>query len=110
MKKITILLLVGILNIGCQAQDKKKEDNVLQNKDSIAQMIERPKGSWKVNRDYDENGNLIGYDSIYTWSSDNLENISPKDRDSTLQSMESRFYSQYSQFGNQGFNDLFAPD
>ena len=27
-------------------------------------------GAWKVNKEFDENGNLIRYDSVYSWSAD----------------------------------------
>ena len=33
---------------------------------SCRMLIAQPKGSWKVDREFDENGNLIRYDSIYT--------------------------------------------
>lgn len=29
-----------------------------------------PKAQWHVNKQYDDEGNLIAYDSVYTWSSD----------------------------------------
>ncbi len=29
-----------------------------------------PKAKWHVNKQYDDQGNLIAYDSVYTWSSD----------------------------------------
>ena len=60
---------------------------------------------------FDENGNLIRYDSIYSWSSaDNFNALSSLDRDSILQSMQSEFYRNFSHFSDQGFDDVFSSD
>ena len=57
MKKIFFLFVTSLF-IACQAQqnDKKPENAV-------------PKGKWQVHKKFDENGNLIAYDSVYTYSS-----------------------------------------
>ncbi|THD69266.1 hypothetical protein E7Z59_02745 [Robertkochia marina] len=36
-------------------------------------------GAWKVNKEYDENGNLIRYDSVYSWSADGA--VAPYDQE-----------------------------
>ena len=111
MKKIAILLMAAILNIGCNAQESKKEEELTKNEDSVAEIGEQPKGTWKVDKEFDENGNLIRYDSIYSWSSQSeLGELSLLDRDSILQSMQSKFYRNFSRFNNQGFNDVFSSD
>ena len=108
MKKIAILSMVAILNLSCNAQENKKEDNL--QKDSIAQ-VEPPKGTWKVDKEFDENGNLIRYDSIYSWSStDNLDELAQRNPDSLLQSFRSKFYRNFSHIDNQRFGDLFSED
>ncbi len=74
---------------------------------SQAQIMEQPKSSWKV----DENGNLIRYDSIYSWSShNNFDNLTPIEPDSIMQSFKSRFFTKFSHVKNQGFEDIFAED
>ncbi|MDF0707686.1 hypothetical protein [Flagellimonas okinawensis] len=100
----TVLLLVLT---SCQGQEKKENEMA---KDGENKAMARPKGSWKVDREFDENGNLIRYDSIYSWSSDSLNDLSGLDRDSLLSNFESKFYSHFSQFRDQGFGDLFEPD
>lgn len=107
--KIQTLVLTGLLLAlsSCQGQENKESEMV---KDGDQKEMARPKGSWKVDREFDENGNLIRYDSIYTWSSDSLDNLSGLDRDSLLSNFESKFYSHFSQFKDQGFGDLFEPD
>ncbi|MGB3344486.1 MAG: hypothetical protein WBA61_11270 [Aequorivita sp.] len=49
-----------------------------------------PRGTWKVNKEVDENGNLIRYDSIYTYSYGNIngQEIPPKELDSALASFQ----------------------
>lgn len=86
-----------------------KKVEVKENQKAIAKQ---PKSSWKVNKEFDKNGNLIRYDSIYTWSSDgNFDNFNSLNRDSLLQSFKSKFFTNFSDFQNQGFEDvIFAQD
>lgn len=111
MKKIVILSMAAILNLSCNAQENKKEENIQKAKDSIAQMADAPKGTWRVDKEFDENGNLIGYDSIYSWSStDNLNELDLKNPDSLLKSFRSKFYRNFSGIDDKRFGDLFADD
>lgn len=110
IKKCGILLFATLLTIGCNSQENKNKEESSNDKEVVA---EAPKGNWKVNREFDEAGNLIRYDSIYSWSSgDDLDELATFDRDSTLKSMQSRFYRNFSQFDfdKEGFGDLFAED
>ncbi len=109
MKKLAILSLAAILTTSCKGQENKKEENL--EKDSIEQTVEQPKGTWKVDKEFDENGNLIRYDSIYSWSStDDLGDLTQNNPDSLLQSFRSKFYRNFKGFDNQRFGDLFAED
>lgn len=107
--KTHILFFTGLMLTlnGCQGQEHKEREMT---KEGDNKEVVQPKGSWEVNKEFDENGNLIRYDSIYTWSSDSLDNLADLDRDSLLNNFESKFYSHFSQFKNQGFGDLFEPD
>jgi hypothetical protein len=110
MKKYIVLLLAALLTTSCNSQESKNKEEPDKKEEVVA---EAPKGSWKVNREYDEAGNLIRYDSIYSWSSgDDLDKLATFDRDSTLKSMQSRFYRNFSQFDfdKEGFGDLFTED
>lgn len=49
-----LLFIISTLTFSAWAQDDQ----------------EPPKAKWHVNKQYDEEGNLIAYDSVYTWSSD----------------------------------------
>ena len=109
MKKCILILTVGLLSMSCIGQEKEpiKEGT----KEKQKTVAEQPKGTWKVDKEFDENGNLIRYDSIYSWSSGGKwDNLSSIDRDSLLQSFESKFYRNFSHFGNDGFDDVFTKD
>ncbi|RAJ09054.1 membrane lipoprotein lipid attachment site-containing protein [Arenibacter echinorum] len=90
MKKIVFTLLLGLMLAACQAQDdrsKSKVELVDKNTDSIT--VDKPKISWKVNKKYDEEGKVVGYDSIYSYSYSNINNL-PKQMnlDSIIGSMK----------------------
>lgn len=102
-----LFLMIAMLSVSCNGQKNEKE--VL--KEDEKAILEDPKGTWKVDKEFDENGNLIRYDSIYSWSSNNkFDNLSMKGRDSLVKSFESKFFRNFSQFENQGFENMFAPD
>ncbi len=111
MKKIALLSTMLILNLGCNVQENKKAKNLQKDNDSIAQIVEPLEGTWKVDKEFDEDGNLIRYDSIYSWSStDNLNELALRNPDSLLKSFRSKFYRNFSKFDNQRFGNLFAED
>lgn len=109
MKKYILFLMVVMLSISCNGQkDDSKKVEINESKENIDNV---PKGAWKVNKEFDENGNLIRYDSIYSWSSDGkFDNLSSLDRDSLMQAFKSRFFTNFSIFENQGFEDVFSQD
>lgn len=108
MKRILFVVPAMLLMVSCHGQEHKKEQDK-KTKDKVT--VEEPKGSWKVNREFDKDGNLIRYDSIYSWSSsDYAHDLGAMDRDSLLQSFQSRFSKSFSQFDPNGMNDFFAGD
>lgn len=92
MKRMVTMFLAVFFLIGCQGQEKKEIEQ-----EEKTELEEQPKGSWKVNREFDEAGNLIRYDSIYSWSStDDMNDLMSMDRDSIFQSFRSRFSRSFS--------------
>lgn len=91
MKKLVCLFLVAILATSCQAQTKGQDSAELPPKKEGA----KPEGSWTVNKELDENGNVVRYDSIYSWSSSGNHAMAMReiDADSLMNSMLQRFGS-----------------
>lgn len=109
MKRYILLFMIGLVSVSCKGQ--KKETKIVETEENRDNIVEKPKGTWKVDKEFDENGNLIWYDSIYSWSSnDKFENLSSIDRDSLMQSFKSRFFTNFSGFENQGFETVFSQD
>ncbi|MHA7056370.1 hypothetical protein ACWGOQ_0004070 [Aquimarina sp. M1] len=109
MKKYAIWMLAAFLGVSCNSQ-KKNQDKIGNNEKIQGEF---PKGSWEVNKEFDEEGNLIRYDSVYSWSSTNdLKDLASMDRDSVLKSLKSRFYHNFSGFNleNEEFGNLFQKD
>lgn len=100
MKAIILILAMILFGMySCQSQEKSDQKTALNAKKENS----KPQGSWKVNRDYDENGNLISYDSTYTYSysSVNGDTISSENMDEII--------SQFRQYlGQNGMNDQSA--
>ena len=68
MKKTAFTILFLILFIGCNNQEKENKETQTDKKEII-----KPKEKWDVKKEYDEFGNLIKYDSIYSYSYSNIE-------------------------------------
>lgn len=85
---------------GCngQQQEKKQNNNKLKNTPNII-----------VNKEYDENGNLIKYDSTYSYFYSNIENDSSL-RDSILDNFQEYFNNSFNFSNQKFFDDLFFED
>ncbi|MCM4173340.1 hypothetical protein DHD32_17835 [Arenibacter sp. TNZ] len=100
MKKIVFTLLLGFMVTGCQAQnDRTKTIDDLVEKKTDSLGVDEPKISWKVDKKYDEKGNVIGYDSIYSYSYNNLGNLAKgMNLDSIMNSMKFFSYDNFSSY------------
>jgi hypothetical protein len=109
MKEIGTLFLCAVLTVGCSAQEK--QSNTELNKEKAEKPGEMPGGTWKVDKEFDEHGNLIRYDSIYSWSSKGEPALlEDTDRDSILQTMRSKFYRNFSHLDTLRFGNIFGRD
>lgn len=118
MKKVLILFLV--LNItGCNSQEKKTNQATNDKKDTTTV---KPIEKWDVKKEYDEFGNLIKYDSIYSWSYSNVKGESLKvNLDSIMDSFRNHFnkntpfkwqddFSYFPENDSLFMNDFFKED
>ncbi len=86
--KIRNLLLAVVLALfvsSCKGQEQKTI--VKKETDESFTYNNKPKGSWKVNKEFDDNGNIIRYDSIYSWTT------TDKNNDKSIREMENLMQS-----------------
>ena len=109
MKKMLFILLVPFLVASCSAQNEKttnEKENL-----SSEQKSTEPKVDVKVNKVYDENGNLISYDSTYVWSYTNTFGDSVDvNIDSVMSQFKPMIGSHFPGFLNDNYNDYFFGD
>lgn len=88
--KNLMYVLFALTFIGCNGQEKKKQET--QETDKKEQETIKPKEAWDVMKEYDEFGNLIKYDSIYSYSYSNVNGNSIKvNLDSIMDAFEGYF-------------------
>lgn len=117
MRKIFSLIFMMIL-LSCNAQDKEKKNPVKEGEMSSA----KPEEKWDVTKEYDEHGNLIRYDSVYSWRyttikgdsiSRNLDSIMDNFRRYFKQSKPYKWEDYFSYFPKDDslfMNDFFTDD
>jgi hypothetical protein len=99
MRQIIIsLMLFSLVLTSCQGQNKENK---------ISETENQPKTDVKVFKEYDDNGNLIKYDSTYTYFYSNIENDSLL-KDSILNKL--MFGNESILSSNPFFNRFFLKD
>ncbi|MDD2550383.1 MAG: hypothetical protein PHD00_09860 [Bacteroidales bacterium] len=106
MKRIWILLFaVTLILSSCNGQEKQAESQ----NDKLSRLKNVPKEDIKINREYDEDGNLIKYDSTYTYFYSNIENDKAAE-DSIFYDFRKMFDALYPFSYKPYFNDFFFED
>jgi hypothetical protein len=108
MKKVMLFLFAAILATSCNAQDSNTSTKNPEKHKTQQDSINRPKGNWKVNKEVDENGNIIRYDSIYSWSSSS--SIKGMDSDSIFNRMRTMMHKRFSMLQAPGLNNFTEQD
>jgi len=104
MKRTWMLIIVVTLILSsCNGQEKQIKNDTLNN------VKDTPKENIKVNKEYDKDGNLIRYDSTYTYFYSNIKNNQIKE-DSIFNDFRKIFDSYYPFSHKEYFNDLFFED
>ncbi|WP_167618941.1 hypothetical protein [Maribellus sediminis] len=102
MKLLFAITVVALFTFGCNAQSVEKDKKGTQNK---------PKESWKVDKEVDENGNVVRYDSTYTWSYSNVDGDTINvNVDSLMQSFQSYFNDRMPSVFGQNFMEPMLND
>ncbi len=99
MKKIFLAALMAMTFAGCHAQEGGFKKDFSSPQGTTTQN--KPQERWKVNKRYDDNGNLIGYDSTYSWS---YSSKGAANSDADADSMLNAFRRQFN-----GFPSFFSP-
>ena len=113
MKNLMIAIFLSILAGGCNGQVSKAEKNKKEivykaGKDTLKNA---PKTDVRVNKKYDDKGNLIQYDSTYSWYYHSpAGSIMHIESDSLYGNFRSFFQHRYDTLMNQNLNDIFFTD
>jgi hypothetical protein len=111
MKYLVLIMISLFLSVSCTSQEEVKEKNNIQ-----------PKESWNVEKKYDEHGNIIRYDSTYSWSYSNFDGDSVTIGIASIMSSFRPFFdNNYSSIWEEGFgnpiwndsllyHDFFSPN
>src|SRR5688572_795856 len=107
---LALLLVLPLLLSSCHektngqtADDKQKVAS------AEADSVKQPKVNIKVNRHYDDKGNVVGFDSTYTSFYSNVQGDTSR-MDSLMGSFDKYFNKDYSSIFNNEFNSLFFND
>jgi hypothetical protein len=95
MKTLKLIPLFCLLYFSCTGQDKQKNDT----------SALKPDENITVNKEYDENGNLIRYDSIYSYS----YSSNGKLNDSLKQQFQ-KYFNSHNFINDSFFDDFFGKD
>ena len=96
MKKIMLVMPALLLLNSCQAQTKEKNSSP---------ESKQPKVSIDVKRETDERGNVIRYDSTYTWSYSSDGTQSDVSVDSVMAAFRKQFDSAFPDFFRNSFGN-----
>lgn len=105
MKNVICLFLVAILATSGSAQEQK---GVTPQKHHPANKI--PEGNWSVNKEIDENGRIVRYDSVYAWSSSgtDLRELNGLSPESIMSEMRARMRSSFATIPSDPFALFFG--
>jgi hypothetical protein len=108
--KIYILPLLFIM-VACNGQDKKKEKEKPKTVQKEQTKGTNPKMNVKVNKQYDSKGNLIKFDSTYTYYYSAKGNDSVKvSIDTVFEKFKRDMDHDFSDMAKNRFNDIFLND
>lgn len=111
MRKTVFMVFLFLSFVSCKGQDKDNKGDFNAQTNTEKGTKQEPKGKWEVHKELDENGNIIGYDSIYSWSSTgNYDDFSSINVDSLMRSHQSFVKKRFSAMRDNDFSYLFEQD
>lgn len=114
-KIIPLLLLPLVIFSGCNGQTRKGSDQILTDKNKglavTADTLTKPEVKIKVNKQYDDRGNIVKYDSTYSYFySSPGGKILESSNDSVFNKFRNFFNTNYPDFLNPQYNSIFYND
>jgi hypothetical protein len=109
-RHIPILIVMGLMLVSCLKM--KEQATAAKGNDTTATWsanVSKPQTDIKVNRRYDDKGNLIGFDSTYTSFYSNAQGDTAQ-MDSLMRRFDRYFSSQHQRWFDNRFNSLFFRD
>ncbi|MCF8297786.1 MAG: hypothetical protein K9J13_09610 [Saprospiraceae bacterium] len=104
MKTTALILMMALFFTSCNSQTKNNSLSANGQGEEEKQVQNQPKVSWKVDKKVDENGNVIRYDSVYTWSYSNVNGDSVTvNVDSVMGSFHSYFNQRFPSMWDKSF-------
>ena len=104
-----LLTVAGILGASCKQDINGQHDPGGQAQVARADTLNKPEVTIKVNRKYDDKGNIIGFDSVYSSYYSNIEGDTAR-MNSLMGDFDNYFNHQHSLLFNRQFNSLFFND
>jgi hypothetical protein len=103
MKRLVMMMFITLLATGCNGQQESGSVEKNVQKDNKKEL-NQPQVSWDVKKETDENGNVIRYDSTYTWSYTNIDgDTMVVGADSLMRSFHSYFNENFPPIWNRSF-------
>ncbi|WP_026451501.1 hypothetical protein [Aequorivita capsosiphonis] len=108
MKTIVFALAVALCLSSCHAQEKKGDADNSTAMKTQTEIQKESHGTRKVNKEVDENGNLVRYDSIYNYSYGDIngKQVSPEKTDSLMASFQKYMQDRMPGFSQEMMNPL----
>lgn len=97
---LTSVLLLAFIT-GCNAQNNKK----INSKETTGMQQGKPGISWKVNKKYDDKGNMVSYDSTAVWSYSSGQDERHVEADSVMMAFRKQFDSGFPSIFRENFGD-----
>ncbi|MBA4057572.1 MAG: hypothetical protein C0490_22855 [Marivirga sp.] len=105
-----LIFLIGALLILSSCHEKSKGQHAAELiKSQVADTLGKPKVNIKVNRHYDDKGNVVGFDSTYTSYYSNVSGDTAQ-MDSLMNRFDRYFNLNHSSFFRNEFSPLFFND
>jgi hypothetical protein len=110
MKNLMMIMMLFVIAGGCNGQKKQTEE--AQQHIASSDTLNKPKVDVRVNKRYDDKGNLIQFDSSYSYfySSPELKKQNSISSDSLFGNLKLPLLNQYENLMDENMNSIFFND